>query len=475
MPILVAKVGNGAAYKDGMIVDILPDSVEAQVSSWTKNVFALVKVSQAVADACTWGVCADGETRPSACAPVIPLAVLAAKLTGAPADVEAKWRAKDTPVQVYTASAALVAADVKRAKDVVFPDVPDLNAVASGTYTVGTSGNYTTLALAWADAATTLTGDLNFVVNSNLSVSSGAYLKITNLGGFTCSTYGDTAITGDPTVGRLLTLSTGGGDPLFIEDCHNGKTVLRDLRFVRSNNVDSTRGFIHARSNSATTAVWTCHVYNCFKNGNGNRARGVRLSGGSGLTFWCHNVVVYNCAANGTSGGEAFLVNASGGAGKIRFENCVAEGCYKGFAGGSGQTIRNCYAFGNTVGDIADTTTSYFVRYTYTADATANGTFAAGSGGNIGSVSISGQLVSTSRTNANYLKLADAISSPSLAMDGERVTVFQSPAVGIRGGDRPGAKGYWSIGVDQSEPTAAPIAPWKLSVPKFGVGLGFGF
>lgn len=48
-------------------------------------------------------------------------------------------------------------------------DVPDNNSVASGTYTVGTGGDYARLSLAAADIAATLTGDLTFTLISDCS------------------------------------------------------------------------------------------------------------------------------------------------------------------------------------------------------------------------------------------------------------------------------------------------------------------
>lgn len=354
---LQVKVGDQAqgqpfGKKDGMVIDYIDEDewgVDFKFSDWTKKCFAVVEVDRSLKPSLsamlkehdtTLTESRDRTNR-------IELSDLAG-LVG-DADLEDKWRSKSDIVPIVDARG-------KRFTDIVKPTADydykvgmmDLNAVASGSYTIGSGAqNYATISAFEADLANPLTGDITGTLETAITQTAICIFN-TSYATYTCRITSDTPTYGDITAGHLvtgnfddqifgITGTTGtlqfdsfrfiqtaaqpGGQRRFIR-CNSTKTlIMRDL-YIDGNSI--LNHFIYFLDNG------TANIYNCCFF---DLLSGACESGGgphAGQNFY--NNFVYNCE-NGFDFNDGTGICYS----NISFDSGTAD-----YVDGGNMTIANC-------------------------------------------------------------------------------------------------------------------------------------
>jgi len=135
------------------------------------------------------------------------------------------------------------------------PEIQDLNAVSSGSYTVGSGKDYSTWATAVSDIAN-LTGNLTFTQETDLTATSEGFLT-ESLNGYDLTFTSDTPHNGDFSSGWVTSLNYSTGTMIWISCEGSGNFYANDLNIqaittTSSNQVfrtatisSSFNGFIH--------------------------------------------------------------------------------------------------------------------------------------------------------------------------------------------------------------------------------------
>ena len=482
------KVGNrGHGIQEGGLVGIYEDE---KMSDHMKTVFALVRIGDKLADDLEAEGRYDDETGLPAhkCA----LADIAANCKDA--SLVTKWRGPEKQEIVDSTLSLKEVKKVDKAVPVLGPEVPDLNAVTSGTYTVGTAKDYADWAAAAADADDQ-DGDLIFALDVDLVSANDANFTH-DLNGHKLRLTSNSAHDGDPTVGHTFRVTKLNPRSLqFSGTATGGGTVEVDSLYIyrTTNQTDPSRGPIYMDS-SATHTILIHDIIADWRDTTGG-GRFARISVANG-TFNIWNVELHGFRPNNIEdGGEGFAL-FNGAAGSI-IENCVVHHCRVAFNMGDRAFVaRNNVAINSKMyDDVTDgddyTSLTLASGYNNAGDLTdvqdanwgggGSGNVVMDGGSNADSVAVAAnQFESLTSTNAAYLQLKNY--SVGLAWLGNLGIApgISGNTAGIRTNARPGANGFISIGAHESTSNATgttalnDVQGRTVDIHEFGTRFTFG-
>ena len=345
------------------------------------------------------------------------------------ASLDDDWRGPAiVPVQDGT---SLQVSELRNAVGHDFPDVPDFNAVSSGSYTVGSGGDYATWSAAIADVAAPLTGDLTFTQISDTTETAG--INITKA----VSSYTFTLDSDDPHLGNPI-----GGHEILVDHTANpavalspgvgagdtGTLDVKNLR-LRANQNTSNANMITAIASANGTAQW----HDLMLDNNGSQRAGLGTAGNGTIDVW--NVVSWESDANGIS------VQAPS-SGLHRIENCTSIDCDAyGFSANISSALyefRNLVAVNNTVSDFRPNNPTVRINLAST-DGTAGGTSPETN------IITGDEFESLSDASADFMKLK----AGGVLDDSGASAAVSGNTNGIRGNARPGSDSLVSRGADE--------------------------
>lgn len=471
MKYVVIKVGDlpqATGFKDGMVVTVLDAS--EPLSDHMKRVFAIVCIDDKdpIMVEVEAALLPQDEDDPKGLprSNVLKLADLA-DLCG-DASLEAAWRSTDVVDPSTPGSLDKLKFELASQDQI---EQPDLNVVTSGSFTVGTAGNYANWTTAAADTGN-LTGNLTFTMISSFTEATVPSFT-PNLNGFTLKLTTASPHNGDPTTGYQWTYNGASFGLTFTPSAMTGGGVF-EVGGFRINQTafrnDPSRGPLRL---SGGVHSFTAKYHDLIADFAGFRARGISTTGaGPVILIW--NVILADGRPNTfNNGGEAMPLG--GGAAGSRVENCAVhgfrEGILAGFGPGVNWTVKNCVSFGHTNFNgtpgtaYDDGSDNLAVGITNVADDTTAVFGGSGSRDNINSVVISPQFVSLVKTNVNYLKLVDPPLTPySLGRLGDNPNIADNIA-GIRPAvARPGIDARTSIGPDENNTVTGPGATHSFGI-----------
>lgn len=436
--------GEGNA-KDGMPVAIYP--ANEILSLRMLRVFAVVRLDDAlmpeVSAALSSIMDKDGRRTIRMTSKYLDLDELAV-LLGNPALADA-WRSREiVPPQDGTkiAKGTLKWRDTKGKTWAV----GDANAVAAGSYTVGSGADYANWNAAMADIAATLTGDLTFTQTSD-TTETGTDIATVDLGGHTLMITNQSPHGGDPTAGYKSTISPAGTNYRVIALQLSGTGTAE----VKNLNIKSASKTVTAASYTILVSTGGPNVilHDCLIDLSNITANHSVLgfyvydregaSASTSVHVW--NSVV-TAGSLGTAGFTGFSP-AQAYSSVIVVENCTAKmnNDDHGFDTGI-ITVRNCCAFGSTV---CFANINWANGYNNaSSDATAaDDNWSEGTGNKTGIVAAT-EFESTTSTDVNFVKVTDA----GVCHDGGTTPVISNNIAGIRGNRRPHSPDV-SIGADE--------------------------
>jgi hypothetical protein len=264
------------------------------------------------------------------------------------ATLEARWRAKGESVEPVVV-ADFEATDIRDATKLTFTAVArveDLNAVSTGSYTVGSDGgdDYSSWENAIADMAN-LTGDLTFTQTSDLTATAAA-LATENIGAYklTFTVGDDNWHYGNSLRGYAITHTHDGQVFDLRIDGSGGTVEICRLRFVGD---FTPTGYRSAILFPLTSGSVTADINHVFIDGNGKYGHGISIADAqvTGNIWGC---VVHGCLYSASSTGISLGTVAAASI----IEDCTAYGCDNGIsAGNNAITVRRCAAYGNGSND----------------------------------------------------------------------------------------------------------------------------
>lgn len=448
----IFKVGSQQSQfgiKDGMLVDwIDPDAYKPIFSDHFQKVFAIIRVPRIwvpkLKDACQPSfqnsesriIPEDGKSRSG----YIDFKELQTALSMSGLEDALRGPGKVEPLDGMSISQAII----KDAKLKIFDHILDRNAVSSGTYTVGSGGDYATWAAALADIAASLTGNLTF--NQITAVTeAGTATVATNINAFTLTLDSSTPHLGNPTGGLLVNINHNGiglnvnGTSGPAGSIINVKNLYLKRLVAGSSGLDTA--LHHDCGDTDVTINWN----NILIDSGGLNTSGVRTANNSALVnAW--NVISWDTGIN-----AAWILSAINSSSIL--ENCVSLDCQNGFnAGSNAVTIRNCVAF-NAVNNDFQNISGATGRNNASEDATAaNANWSVGTGNTTG-ITPANEFVSTSDASANFMKVQAGFTCDN----GGTAVSIAGNTTGIRGNPRPGPDTLYSIGADElAEATTGP-------------------
>lgn len=319
--------------------------------------------------------------------------------------------------------------------DSLNPPAFDSHAVSTGSYTVGTAGDYATWALAVADMAN-LTGHLTFTQIS--PVTETATSNATELlGGFTLTYTSDMPHNGDPTGGHLINDGTIGATHLFVLGIEGpGAAEIKNLYFKKTANRTDLYSFIVT---VGIATAFTSNFHDILMDG----------AGYSGSGFYAvdatlaHNV--YNCVIWGFSIVSNFGIKFYYAQAGDRVENCTVYNCDIGcYTGNHIMTVENCICASNNT-DFSHTAVGTIGNNNASEDATAaDASWASGSNNQI-NITVANEFENTTDTDSDFLKLKSA----GICHDGGKAPSIAGNDHGIRNNSRPHNVVDYSIGADE--------------------------
>jgi hypothetical protein len=297
-------------------------------------------------------------------------------------------------------------------------------AITSGSYTVGSGGDYATWKAAFDDFYNqTLTGNLTITQISDVTETSTRTIT-TNLDTFTLTLTSSVPHLGDPTKGWLTTLNYATNLTFaFLSGlAGTGTCEIKNLKFSVSASLLVL--FVHYSGSTATTKIHD----NLVVEGNyvGNF---IEINSNATLVFY-NNVVNHMSKLWLKTGGTAKGVR-----------NCVAYNCATGF-GASGDALYNCAAFNCVTADFGAQTGTF----TKCASSDATGSEAA-----LRSLTAANCFASVDKTKSNFL---DILQGGPLWETGN-ASVSSGQTTDIRGRTIPNGKSLYSIGASTA---------WKRSI-----------
>jgi len=311
-------------------------------------------------------------------------------------------------------------------------------AVSSGSYTVGSSDDYATWALATADIAN-LTGDLTFTQRTAVTDTGGSSLT-EDLGGFILKITSNASSKGDPTLGHLISVNHG-SDQFNLPMAGSGTLEISNLKFKRLVSIGAVYEIKIRAWAASTTPVIKIHDILFDGNSKGGRAFYVNDNLSSNWDFRAWNCKGYGAHA------YVFLTDV-GGTGTIKWDNMVAYGATNtGFYCGNVAilTVTNCVAANITTSDFAFIVNAVG-KNNASEDATAaDANWGTGSG-NVTSIVAADEFESLVNTEEDFLNIKE--DAPNIK-DGGTTPAISDNTAGIEGNPRPQSGGDFSIGANE--------------------------
>lgn len=472
---LIFKVGDqvtaGASYlglKDGMPICYIDEaewglSLDDILSSNMYRVFSCVQVNRKLLPKIkTWlspvgvsiltGMDGGQIIKPAEYAErpvVLPFADLE-KATGI-TDLEMKLRSRDDVVPLINGT--LIGEEAFRDAKLFMSEKPieDLNAISSGSYTVGASQNYATWALFGADL-TTLVGNLTGTQKTAITETAICNINIA-LAGYALTLTSDTNPLGNFGAGWLITanmalIQYGVFEIACSSAVAGGKINISKLNVKKGTGAITTYGCLLDMLTATSNISY--NISDSIFNGNGLDLINVRSYAGNPVT----PINIFNCvsvnAVGGASGYGVGFVFASPTS--LVMENCTAYGNTGATAAKTGGmwnysnsalTFKNNASFGNTK------------DYTYatTSALGLGGTTASKCASSDSSGSEAGLRSLTAANQFQSLTLADGDPFLKLKVGSALLGAGAAPGIaantyGIRGNKRPHGALY-SIGADE--------------------------
>lgn len=269
----------------------------------------------------------------------------------------------------------------------------DVRAVSSGSYTVGSGGDYATWAAAVADLAN-LTGDLTFTqISATTEVAAATMTEL--LGGYTITYTSNNKPNGDPTAGWVTSMNANALCLHFNAASSSGVIDIDGLYFKSI--ATNTNIFAYVQSTGVTTFM----VRNCMFDHNGKASRSAQSNDGSTILAWFNNVTWGSSSANPMM--NAFLCATTSVIENNTVYDCPnAEGID---CANNALTIRNNACYGNAV-DFAQIGTATGYNNSDTDGTAANANWATGAGNRTGTAVA--DFVSVTDTDATFLDIAPA-------------------------------------------------------------------
>jgi len=446
---LIIKVGNQGSdpadfHMDGMPVMIY-ETGEAYSDHMLKT-FAIVTLPDTMRGPVTAALIPhkENDVRTRMCAGHIDLGDLAIELGNA--DLATNWRGFGA-VAVQD-GAGLNASMLQSSQNKrVWPDVPDANAITSGSCTIGPGGggtNYTNWLAFMADIGT-LTGHLTATqVNNTTSEGRTAPASLNdNSNGYrlTCTT--DTPPEGDPTVGWTSTITVNFGAVLYFGGQGTVELDIGSLHVVFDSGTSGGGGSINISTN---TVIAKLFIHDCLIDGSSVASQmGILVVGGAGSSWvkiW--NNVVYD------SGSGIQIQNATTGIWSVT--NNTVKGGFRGFYTSSGGQAHfyNNVAFDTSYKDFDVASGNMFGFNNASEDTTAADVNWSGGGGgtnNQTGITPATEFESLNEASSDFLKVTDA----GVCDDGgtDISVLIAENTAGIRGNARPHDVTLWSIGADE--------------------------
>ncbi len=456
----IANPDKNAFMKEGMVVayhdEAIPDHGPiSSLSDHTKKVYVVVRISEAYREnAATWTLplydedevlesIFDAPTPLYKRSRTIDLQQLATDL-GDPSLYEA-W-ASGNPVEPVDATKLnfgllrVKRSDLKDYNDTVKnPPVKDTNAITSGTYTVGSGGDYATITLFEADFGTP-TGNLTGQIISDINETSTPNFNIAS--SFDYIIDSDTPHNGDQTAGWFVTRNINAN---FITKGAGGTGYLELKNFTVYSSASTGAGtrMIDCGLNSSAKFK----VHDMFVDGRGRTCSLIYLR-------YDQDKQIYNTTVWGAniSGGTGIFVNTVTG---LTIENCTMYDSVIGMRMlNAAFTIENISALDNGTNftNTANSTANNCVSSDATIPATANDSHI--------NVTTTDEVQSTDDTNGSLFMLpktggnmTDGGKTPSISTEGMKgnawnattpsIGAFQWPAAAPAGGGSPMGNIIW--------------------------------
>lgn len=316
--------------------------------------------------------------------------------------------------------------------------VRDVNSVSSGSYTVGSGGNYATMAEAFADIGSPLSGNLTFTLTSDVTETASSACSA-DLNGNTFTITSDTDHEGDFDEGNIMTLNAGNGITWFnftpTSTSGGAKIILSKINAKLITSTTSNSGLVQS-PNNANVVI---DMYSCIFNCGEYSLCGLRADGAAGIRT-LHNCIFTGCKGTNVAGILLIASSASDTYENITFyNNTMGIWNYSNVA----FTARNLASF-----NMADDCYSYGLAKSdglgnATADkcASSDGT---GSEAGLRSLTTTDQFQSLTISNADFLKPSEG---GVLDNSGSTVSVTLNTQ-GIGGNVRPHSSVY-SIGAHE--------------------------
>ncbi len=281
--------------------------------------------------------------------------------------------------------------DILKSSETLNDPVIDVGAVSSGSYTVGSGGDYTTWALAFADIAN-LTGDLTFTQISNTTESATSTIT-ENLSTYTFTCTNQAPHYGNPVCGYDINWNFDGH--LFVNQAGNGGGTIEMKNLM----IDSLTG-----QTGGNAAIWldawndhTCIVHDIIIKCNRDTAnRGIYIDENT-VAYECYNITIDGATWMGLYTDDC---NSA-----CKFENITCVDCDINFdVNNEVATFTNCVSIndqGNAFLDIGNATGNNNAS----DDAScADGNWSSGSN-NQTSITVANEFISTDETNKDFMRL----------------------------------------------------------------------
>jgi hypothetical protein len=377
---LVFKIGNNGGIKHRMLVDYYdplewghtPRQEASHFTNWMKTVYLVMRVNRG------WNykdmITPQGDTiLGSGAIPdtlnikhvdyreragTLDLDAVATEI-GDP-DLLTKLRSKN-PYDILDATSKNISETlVKDSRVIPLQDVSDLNAVTSGSHTIGTAKDYATITAYFADVGT-LTGDITGTVETSMTLTANSLWGVT-MGSNDANLLTNTAHSGDPTAGNIITTTYTGGQTIDIRGTRTGTHTIDGLSFKWGTTPGSNRYMIQ---DAVGVAINNSTIKNCMFDGE-------ERSNASGI--YNNNPTSSSIKANNIGWGlnYAFITDEN----SVVYDNC---GSYNATNDGfwmnnNSGTLRSCYSFASGGSDFNANISSMTRNNLASSDTTATGT-----------------------------------------------------------------------------------------------------
>lgn len=265
------------------------------------------------------------------------------------AKIDTDWKAEAKSVEPKYVPAFAPATDVKESSASTFEaSIIDRNAVSTGSFTVGSGGDYSTWALAYADIAN-LTGNLTFTQIADVTEVAAATIT-ENLGGFTFAcTVGDGNWHYANTARGYLTTISHAGHGIDLQCEGWGVVEISRLRLKRT--TASTTADYGMLNVDAVTDGWSGSIHHCVLDCGNVQTMCIRINDGDP----CLNIYTNKCYGGLAAAGTTQGIGVPAGSAGSTYENNTCTGLDFGLnLGDQGGTVQRNACYANTA-DFANT------------------------------------------------------------------------------------------------------------------------